>query len=127
MHPESVTNPCSVLLLAQLYCRRRAAHRTAVGSAGCSDWTAPANPARWWRSFCTADKSRVAPRCVRVCRRAPGEVVSRGRWSCHLGRAGTVAAGTPTGLPRLNVVFRLWQCDKQNHGWREGPPLTVAC
>jgi hypothetical protein len=19
----------------------------------------------------------------------------------------------------------LWQCDKENHGWREGPPLTV--
>ena len=31
------------------------------------------------------------------------------------------------GLPRLDVVFRLWQCDKQNHGWREGPPLTVPC
>jgi hypothetical protein len=36
-------------------------------------------------------------------------------------------AGEPTALPRLNVVFRLWQCDKENHGWREGPPLTVAC
>ena len=29
------------------------------------------------------------------------------------------------GLPRNDVVFRLWQCDKENHGWREGPPLTV--
>jgi hypothetical protein len=29
------------------------------------------------------------------------------------------------GSPRLNVVFRLGQCDKENHGWREGPPLTV--
>jgi hypothetical protein len=29
------------------------------------------------------------------------------------------------GLPRDHVVFRLWQCDKENHGWREGPPLTV--
>ena len=28
--------------------------------------------------------------------------------------------------PRLDVVFGLWQCDKKNHGWREGPPLTVA-
>jgi hypothetical protein len=25
------------------------------------------------------------------------------------------------------VVFRLWQCDKDNHGWREGPPVTVLC
>ena len=29
-------------------------------------------------------------------------------------------------LPRLAIVFRLWQCDKENHGWREGPPLTVS-
>jgi len=29
------------------------------------------------------------------------------------------------GLPRVDVVFRLWQCDKKNQGWREGPPLTV--
>jgi len=27
--------------------------------------------------------------------------------------------------PRVAVVFRLGQCDKENHGWREGPPLTV--
>ena len=30
------------------------------------------------------------------------------------------------GSPRVDVVFRLWQCDKENHGWREGPPLTVS-
>ena len=30
-------------------------------------------------------------------------------------------------LPRLGLVFGLRQCDKKNHGWREGPPLTVAC
>jgi hypothetical protein len=29
--------------------------------------------------------------------------------------------------PGLDVVFCLWQCDKDNHGWREGPPLTVPC
>jgi hypothetical protein len=28
---------------------------------------------------------------------------------------------------RVEVVFCFWQCDKENHGWREGPPLTVAC
>jgi hypothetical protein len=22
--------------------------------------------------------------------------------------------------------LRLWQCDKKNHGWREGRPPTVA-
>src|SRR5258708_40372566 len=27
----------------------------------------------------------------------------------------------------VDVVFRLWQCDKKNQGWREGPPLTVPC
>jgi hypothetical protein len=31
------------------------------------------------------------------------------------------------GLPRVDVVLCLWQCDKKNHGWREGPPLTVLC
>jgi hypothetical protein len=29
--------------------------------------------------------------------------------------------------PRIGLVFWLWQCDKENHGWREGPPLTVTC
>ena len=31
------------------------------------------------------------------------------------------------GSPRVDVVFCLWQCDKENHGWREGPPVTVLC
>ncbi len=31
------------------------------------------------------------------------------------------------GLPRNDVVFRFWQCDKENHGWREGPPMTLPC
>ena len=31
------------------------------------------------------------------------------------------------GSPRVDVVFRLGQCDKENHGWCEGPPLTVPC
>jgi hypothetical protein len=26
------------------------------------------------------------------------------------------------GSPRVDVVFVLWQCDQENHGWREGPP-----
>jgi len=29
--------------------------------------------------------------------------------------------------PGVDVVFRLWQCDKENHGWCEGPPVTVLC
>jgi hypothetical protein len=29
------------------------------------------------------------------------------------------------GITPGRCVFRLWQCDKENHGWREGPPLTV--
>jgi len=40
-------------------------------------------------------------------------------------RRGSAAAGGPRGSPRLDIVLRLWQCDKENHGWREGPPLTV--
>ena len=35
---------------------------------------------------------------------------------------GSSAAGGATGSPRLDVVFGLRQCDKKNHGWREGPP-----
>ena len=31
------------------------------------------------------------------------------------------------GSPRVDVVFRIWECDKENHGWREGPPVTVLC
>ena len=27
---------------------------------------------------------------------------------------------------RIDLVFGLWQCDKKNHGWREGLPLTVS-
>jgi hypothetical protein len=31
------------------------------------------------------------------------------------------------GSPRVDVVFWFRQCDKENHGWCEGPPLTVLC
>jgi hypothetical protein len=31
------------------------------------------------------------------------------------------------GLPRIELVFRFRQCDKKNHGWCEGPPVTVLC
>src|ERR1035441_9637349 len=37
------------------------------------------------------------------------------------------SAGGPRGSPRVAVVFLLWQCDKENHGWCEGPPVTVLC
>jgi hypothetical protein len=42
-------------------------------------------------------------------------------------QAAIAAAGVPMGSPRVDLVFRLWQCDKKNHGWREGPPLTGPC
>ena len=45
-------------------------------------------------------------------------------WSRHSGHSrGTNSNGTT----RLNVVFGFRHCDKENHGWLEGPPLTVAC
>jgi hypothetical protein len=28
--------------------------------------------------------------------------------------------------PGSGLVIGLWQCDKENHGWREGLSLTVA-
>jgi hypothetical protein len=31
------------------------------------------------------------------------------------------------GLPRVDVVFRFWQCDKENHGWREGRAADRRC
>jgi hypothetical protein len=33
------------------------------------------------------------------------------------------------GSPRVDVLFRLWQCDKENHDCREGPPVTrlISC
>jgi hypothetical protein len=35
------------------------------------------------------------------------------------------AQGNHPGSPRVAVVFRVRQCDKENHGWREGPPLVL--
>jgi len=29
--------------------------------------------------------------------------------------------------PGSMLSFDSGQCDKENHGWREGPPLTVLC
>ena len=37
--------------------------------------------------------------------------------------AAAVAAGTAS--PRLGLVIGLWQCDKENRGWREGLALTA--
>src|ERR1035438_7159356 len=45
-------------------------------------------------------------------------------------RAGIVAAKGTSPREQFqredSLVLRLWQCDKKNHGWREGRPLTVA-
>ena len=37
-------------------------------------------------------------------------------------------AASPAGTwsPRIDLVFGLCQCDKENHDWREGLPLTVS-
>jgi hypothetical protein len=39
----------------------------------------------------------------------------------------TAEGATPAGSrsPRVGLVFRLWQWDKKNHGWREGRLQTV--
>src|SRR6516225_683496 len=41
---------------------------------------------------------------------------------------GIAAVTAPAGSrsPRRSLVLRIWQCDKKNHGWREGPPVTVS-
>src|SRR6266851_6620766 len=41
-----------------------------------------------------------------------------------MGTAEAVVA-EESGSPRVGLVFRLWQCDKENHGWPEGRPQTV--
>jgi hypothetical protein len=44
-----------------------------------------------------------------------------GAGCCHSKPAKNIAAaGDPMESSRIDVVFRLWQCDKKNHGWREG-------
>jgi hypothetical protein len=50
-----------------------------------------------------------------------------GRRPCGPGKVDIVSAGGPRGSPRVDVVFCFWQCDKENHGWCEGPPVTVLC
>jgi hypothetical protein len=40
----------------------------------------------------------------------------------------TLANRTPSWQKvQRDIVFRVKQCDKENHGWREGPPLNVPC
>jgi len=40
----------------------------------------------------------------------------------------TLASRTPSWQKvQRDIVFRVKQCDKENHGWREGPPLNVPC
>ena len=76
--------------------------------------------------FGRARIDRGESRSNRAAGRALVCAAAHDRWRrCH--RAGiasaAIAAGLP--LPRIGVVFRLWQCDKENQDWREGPPLTV--
>src|SRR5580698_428132 len=68
-------------------------------------------------------------RSNRAVGRAPVCVVAHDRRWCGYRRTDIDAAAIAAGLqsPRVGVVFRLRQCDKENQGWREGPPLTVAC
>src|SRR5262245_6885977 len=73
------------------------------------------------------DRFHAAPTCVHAGRRGPGGVAVHGRRSCGPRRPGIASAAGPMGSPRLDVVFCSWQCDKQNHGWREGPAVTVLC
>jgi len=123
MHPASVMDFCSAALLVQQCRRPRFAHRPVAGKARWNVPKAPTSSVTRWRSSRTTGKSRAAPRCARVGRRGPGGAADRDQWSCRPDRAGTTAARDATALPRLNVVFGVRQCDKKNHGWREGPPL----
>jgi hypothetical protein len=72
---------------------------------------------------------RGESRSNRAVGRAPVCVAARDQRWCGYRRTDIGAAAIAAGLqsPRVGVVFRLRQCDKENQGWREGPPLTVAC
>jgi len=58
--------------------------------------------------------------------RAPVSAAGHGQqWSAR--RSADIAgAAAPREAPspRIELVLGLWQCDKKNHGWREGPSLT---
>jgi hypothetical protein len=79
--------------------------------------------------FGRARIDRGESRSNRAVGRAPVCVAARDRRWCGYRRTDIGAAAIAAGLqsPRVGVVFHLRQCDKENQGWREGPPLTVAC
>src|ERR1035437_2860195 len=60
--------------------------------------------------------------------RVPACVAGHGRGWYHRHTADTAAGADAAGTtsPRIGLVIGLWQCDKENHGWGEGLPLTVA-
>src|SRR5262245_18613700 len=73
--------------------------------------------------------SRDAPRSSRDRCHGTADVADHGQGWCARRIADTCVATELTGMPspRIRLVLRFWQCDKENHGWREGPPLTVLC
>jgi hypothetical protein len=73
------------------------------------------------------DTFRAAPKCGRAGHRGLDGGAGRDRRSCGHGKPDIASAGVPMELPRLAVVFCFWQCDKKNHGWCEGPPVTGLC
>jgi hypothetical protein len=59
-------------------------------------------------------------------RHAPAAAADRDRQSWCPDMPDTGVAEAPAELPRLRIAFRFRQCDKKNHGGREGRPLTVT-
>src|SRR5438477_9691060 len=74
-----------------------------------------------------AGTGRAAPRSSRACRREPACAVVRAQRWCRGRRTDSAAATLPDRcrLPRLGLVIHHRQCDKENHGWREGLPLVL--
>jgi hypothetical protein len=66
---------------------------------------------------------RGESRSNRAVGRAPVCVAARDRRWFGYRRTDIGAAAIAAGLqsPRVGVVFRFRQCDKENQGWREGP------
>jgi hypothetical protein len=73
------------------------------------------------------DRFRGAPKYDPVGHHARSGSGVRDRGSCGLRKLDIASAVGVMGLPRFDVAFPVRQCDKENHGWREGLAATVPC
>ena len=121
-----MSDPCSAVRLARQNRRRRSAHRPAAGSEGCSAPDGASQSGKIVKVFPHGSTdSAPHPDAFVLVIVALTESPSVADDRVVLANGTSPRQAGPAESPRIDVVFRLWQCDKKNHGWREGPPLTV--